>query len=248
MDLPRSFVIREGDLRILNPFDAGKLATLGRALKLRPGTSVLDLCSGKGELLCTWARDHGVVGTGVDISTSFTAAARGRAAELGVADRVRFAHGDAATFVPPEPVGLAACVGATWIGGGVPGTIEILARSLRPGGMLLVGEPYWRLDPPDRETVEGCHAETKEQFRDLPGLVGLFRECGWDLVEMVLADQHSWDRYAAAHWLNLRRWLDANPDDELAGELRQELTEDPLRHVRYQREYLGWGVFALIRR
>ncbi|MFU8852279.1 SAM-dependent methyltransferase [Micromonospora sp. SL1-18] len=248
LDLPRSFVIREGDLRILNPFDAGKLATLGRVIKLKPGTSVLDLCSGKGELLCTWARDHGVTGTGVDISTAFVAAARDRAAELGVADRVRFAHGDAAAFVPEEPVDLAACVGATWIGGGVPGTLEILERGLRPGGMVLVGEPYWRLDPPDEETVAGCQARSRDEFRDLPGLVRLFGECGWDLVEMVLADQDSWDRYAAAHWLNLRRWLDANPDHELAGELRRELTEDPLRYVRYQREYLGWGVFALLPR
>ncbi|WP_198940596.1 SAM-dependent methyltransferase [Micromonospora sp. CB01531] len=248
LDLPRSFVIREGDLRILNPFDAGKLATLGRAIKLAPGTSILDLCSGKGELLCTWARDHAVTGTGVDISTAFTAAARERAVELGVADRVRFLHGDAATFVPEAPVDVAACVGATWIGGGVPGTLEILRRSLRPGGMALVGEPYWRRDPPDAETVAGCHARSRDEFRDLPGLVRLFGECGWDLVEMVLADQDSWDRYAAAHWLNLRRWLDAHPDDELAGQLRQELTEDPLRHVRYQREYLGWGVFALLLR
>ncbi|MGY0003974.1 SAM-dependent methyltransferase [Micromonospora sp. I033] len=248
LDLPRSFTIREGDLRILNPFDDAKLATLGRAIRLRPGASILDLCSGKGELLCTWARDHGVTGTGVDLSSAFTAAARARAAELGVADRVRFVHGDATTHVPEQRVDLAACVGATWIGGGVPGTLEILERALRPGGMVLVGEPYWRLDPPDEETVAGCHARSREEFRDLPGLVGLFGECGWDLVEMVLADQDSWDRYAAAHWLNLRRWLDANPDDELAGELRRELTEDPLRHVRYQREYLGWGVFALLRR
>ncbi|MGC5022494.1 SAM-dependent methyltransferase [Micromonospora sp. DT47] len=248
MDLARSFVIREGDLRILNPFDAGKLATLGRAVKLRPGTSILDLCSGKGELLCTWARDHGIHGTGVDISTAFTAAARERATALGVADRVRFVHGEAATFVPDGPVDVAACVGATWIGGGVPGTIGILERSLRPGGMLLIGEPYWRLDPPDETTVRACHAESRDEFHDLPGLVRLFGDQGWDLVEMVLADQDSWDRYAAAHWLNLRRWLDANPGDDLAAELRQELTDDPLRHVRYQREYLGWGVFALLKR
>ncbi|BCJ62824.1 SAM-dependent methyltransferase [Micromonospora endophytica] len=248
MDLPRSFVIREGDLRILNPFDAGKLDTLGRALKLAPGTSILDLCSGKGELLCTWARDHGVFGTGVDISTAFTAAARQRAAELGVTDQVRFVHGDAASYVPDESVDVAACVGATWIGDGVPGTLEILARWLRPGGMALVGEPYWRIDPPDQATVEACHATSRDDFRDLPGLVGLFGELGWDVVEMVLADQDSWDRYSAAHWLNLRRWLDDNPQDPLAAELRQELTEDPLRHVRYRRDHLGWGVFALIRR
>jgi len=32
---------------------------------------------------------------------------------------------------------------------------------------------------------------------------------------MVLASQDSWDRYAAAQWLNIRRWLDANPGDVL---------------------------------
>ncbi|MFI2709256.1 SAM-dependent methyltransferase [Micromonospora sp. NPDC018662] len=248
MDLPRSFTIREGDLRVLNPIDEAKLATLGRVLKLPPGAELLDLCSGKGELLCTWARDHGVTGTGVDISTVFTAAARDRAAELGVADRLRFVHGDAAAYVPERPVDVAACVGATWIGDGVPGTLELLGRALRPGGLALVGEPYWRLDPPDAETVTGSQARSRDEFRDLPGLVRLFGECGWDLVEMVLADQDSWDRYAAAHWLNLRRWLDANPDDELAPELRRELTEDPLRYVRFQRDHLGWGVFALMRR
>jgi len=67
-------------------------------------------------------------------------------------------------------------------------------------------------------------------------------------VEMVLADQDSWDRYAAAHWLTIRRWLDANPDDELAPAFREELSTDPVAYVRYRREYLGWGVFALLKR
>jgi hypothetical protein len=78
--------------------------------------------------------------------------------------------------------------------------------------------------------------------------VAFFAEYGWDLVEMVLADEDSWDRYVAAQWLNTRTWLDANPDDELAGDMRAELDDAPLRHVLYQRPYLGWGVFALMRR
>ncbi len=52
----------------------------------------------------------------------------------------------------------------------------------------------------------------------------------------------------ADQWLNIRRWLDANPDDELADELRAELATEPVRHARYQREYLSWGVFALMDR
>ena len=25
-------------------------------------------------------------------------------------------------------------------------------------GMMLIGEPYWRREPPDQATVDGCHA------------------------------------------------------------------------------------------
>lgn len=248
MDLPRIFTIRESSHRVHNPITPGRLADLGRALHLAPGTRALDLASGSGEMLCTWARDHGVTGTGVDISTVFTERARARAAELGVADRVTFVHDDAAGFVADEPVDLAACVGATWIGGGVAGTVELLGESLRPGGLMLIGEPYWRREVPDQETAEACHAAGKDDFLELPELIGQFGALGYDVVEMVHADQDSWDRYRAAQWLNLRRWLDANPDDELAAEVRAELTNEPVRYTRYQREYLGWGVFALMGR
>jgi SAM-dependent methyltransferase len=167
---------------------------------------MLDLACGTGEMLCTWARDHRVSGLGVDISSVFIAAARARADELDVADRVTFAHGDASGYVADEPVGIASCVGATWIGGGVAGTVELLRRSITPDGMMLIGEPYWRREPPDQAAVEGCYGIGQDD------------------------------------------WLDANPHDELAGEMRAELDTAPARHVRYQREYLGWGVFVLMNR
>jgi SAM-dependent methyltransferase len=248
VDLPRHFTIRESSHQILNPFTAAKLATLGAAIGLRPDWTVLDLCCGKGELLATWARDHQITGVGVDISTVFLAEARDRAVELGVADRVDFRHGDASTYVAAEPVNIAACIGATWIGGGVAGTVALLERSLRPGGVMLIGEPFWRAEPPSQEAIAACHAETRDSFDTLPGLVAGFGDLGYDLVEMVLADEDSWDRYQAAQWLNLRTWLAAEPDDELAPELRAELTRGPLDYVRYQRPLLGWGVFALMKR
>ena len=248
MDIPRIFNITESTHRIHNPFTPGKLATLGAALRLESGDRVLDLGSGSGEMLCTWARDYGVIGTGIDMSQLFTEQAKLRAEKLGVADQVKFIHGDAAGYVSDEKVSVAACVGATWIGGGVAGTIDLLARSLHTGGIILIGEPYWRQLPPTEDVAKGCHANSISDFLMLPELLASFGQLGYDVVEMVLADQDGWDRYEAAKWLTMRRWLESNPDDELAKVVRVELASEPARYAAYTREYLGWGVFALMQR
>ena len=248
MDIPRIFNITESAHRIHNPFTPEKLATLGAALRLKTGTRVLDLGSGSGEMLCTWARDYGVIGTGVDMSQLFTEQAKLRAVELGVADQVKFIHGDAAGYVSADKAGVAACLGATWIAGGAIGTIELLAQSLRTGGIILIGEPYWRQLPPTKEVAKGCLAGSISDFLTLPELLASFGHHDYDVVEMVLADQDSWDRYEAAKWLTMRRWLEANPDDEFAQEVRAQLTSEPERYAVYTREHLGWGVFALMPR
>jgi SAM-dependent methyltransferase len=246
LDIPRIFNITESNHSIHNPFTPEKLATLGAALHMKMGTRVLDLGSGSGEMLCTWARDYGIIGTGIDLSQLFTEQAILRAEKLGVSDKVKFIHEDATGYISEEKVDVAACVGATWIGGGVVGTIKLLAQSLRPGGIILIGDPYWRQLPPTIDVARGCLAGAISDFQVLPELLASFRHLGFCVVEMVLADQDSWDRYEAAKWLTMHRWLEDYPDDELANDIRAQLISEPERYTAYTREYLGWGVFALM--
>ena len=248
MDIPRLFTITESAHRIHNPFTAEKLATLGAVLRLTPGTRILDLGSGAGEMLCTWARDYGITGVGVDMSRLFSEQAKRRARELGVTERVTFIHGDATGYVSEDKIDVAACVGATWIGGGVAGTIDLLAKSLCDGGMILIGEPYWLRVPPTEDVARGCCANAVSDFLTLPELLASFGDLGYDVVEMVLADREGWDRYEAAKWLTMRRWLEANPGDDFAEEVRARLTLEPTRYATYTRNSLGWGVFALMAR
>ena len=70
MDLPRPFVIRESTHRIHNALTPAKLARL-----LQPGQQLLDLACGSGEMLCTWARDHDVMGFGASRCRAAIAAA-----------------------------------------------------------------------------------------------------------------------------------------------------------------------------
>ncbi len=248
MDIPKIFTISESAHRIHNPFTAQKYATLGRVLRMPPGTRILDLGSGSGEMLCTWARDHGISGLGIEMSLLFSEQATLRSRELGVTEHVRFIHADATGYIAEEKFDIAACIGATWIGGGVAGTVQQLKQSLKPGGIMLIGEPYWRQIPATEKIAQACGATAMTDFLSLPELVSSFGLLGYDMVEMVLADQEGWDRYEAAKWLTMRRWLEANPDDEFAPEVTEQLRSSPERHVAFTREYIGWGVFALMQR
>ena len=244
MDVLRQHEIAEAGHRILNPFTDEKLELLGELCRWRRDQRLLDLGSGKGEMLCTWARRHGIQGLGVDLSEVFVSAARDRAAHLGVADRVRFEQAEASAFaVDQASFDAVACIGATWIGGGLAGTVDLMRPALAPGGLLLIGEPFWREEPPGE-----AHAALDlgpYTFTSLAGTLDRFEDAGLELVEMVLADEHSWDRYMAAQWWTVAAWLAEHPGHPDAAGMREYLDRSRRSYLAYGRRYLGWGVFVL---
>jgi len=239
----RHHEISEANHRILDPFTDEKLRLLGEACGVGSRTRILDLACGKGEMLCRWATWFGSGGIGVDLSHVFLAAARERSAELSVGRRVSFVQGDAAAYAAePGAFDIAACLGATWIGGGLAGTMALLRPAIRPGGLLVVGEPYFTDEPPAEALAAWGFAP--EDYTSLVGTAERLAACGLELVEMVLADQDSWDRYEAAHWATIATWLAANPDDPDHAEMRRILDADRDTYLRWGRRYLGWGVFV----
>jgi hypothetical protein len=233
--------IAEANHRILNPFTEDKLRLLGAVCRLRAGQRLLDLCCGKAEMICTWSRDHGISAVGVDISEVFLAAASGRAAELGVAERVRLVHADASAYRDPgAPYDIVSCIGATWIGGGFGGTIDLMRPMLGDGGLMLIGEPFWSEEPTREE--EDAYGE---EFTTLVGILDCAEERGAELVEMVAANHDSWDRYEAAKWWTVTRWLRENPNHPDRMGMRDFLETGRRAYLRFGRQKLGWAVFVL---
>lgn len=236
--------ISESRHRILNPFTAEKLQLLGRICAGREPIHLLDLCCGKGEMLCTWSVEYGISGVGVDISKVFLAAARQRADGLGVGDRITFVDQDAAAFATEsdEQFDMVSCIGATWIGDGLAGTLALMRPRVKMDGLVVVGEPYW-IDPlPPGLSVPGI---AEDDYVSLAGTLARFDAAGFDLIEMVLANADDWDRYVAAQWMTVAGWLAANPTDPDADSIREWIRDGQRNYLAVDRRYLGWGVFVL---
>lgn len=235
--------ISESNSRILNPLSESKVDELGRICRLSSGQRQLDLACGKGEMLCRFGLHHGVTGLGVDIYPPFVAAARARAAELGVDAAVIFHEGDASELGDiGEPFDIVSCIGATWIGGGLPGTLRLMQRFARPGAWLLVGEVFWAEEP--LATVR-AKQEASQTFASLAGTLDWIEAAGLELVEMVLASTDDWDRYQAQQWLTASDWLAAHPDDPDASEVRRMTDGWRRSYLADLRRCMGWGVFVL---
>lgn len=234
--------ISEANASILNPLSESKLLQLGDICRLSSGMTQLDLACGKGEMICRFADRHGISGNGIDIYPPFIEAARQRAAELGVSASVTFQVADAASESSGASYDLVSCIGATWIGGGLPGTLELMKPRLSPGGSILVGEVFWAAEPdPDLRREQ----EALQSFSDLAGTLERIEAAGLELAEMVLANQDDWDRYQSSQWLAAHEWIAANPDDPDVEEIGRMTAEFRRAYLSGLRSVMGWGVFVL---
>jgi hypothetical protein len=137
---------------------------------------------------------------------------------------------------------IVSCIGATWIGSGIQRTVDLMRPAVREPGLILIGEPYWLAEPPPA-AFEALKC-APDEFTTLWGTCERLAASGLELVEMVLADGDSWDRYVAAQWWTITHWLRAHPDDPEAPDMRTFIDEWRRSYLEYGRRYLGWGVFV----
>jgi SAM-dependent methyltransferase len=203
---------------------------------------VWEAACGKGELLIRLADRYRIAGVGVDLSPYELPVARERAAARVPAANLAFVEGDAAHHAPePASVDLAACLGASWIWGGHRGTLQALRTAVRPGGLVLVGEPYWKHEPqPEYLAATGLRGD---EFSTLEGNVGIGAEEGLTLLYAMPSTDADWDRYEMLCLRAAERHAASHPEDPDVPDLLGRARPEAAAYLRWGRETLGWAIY-----
>lgn len=172
--MPWYFAVIESEHELQNPTSPGKIRLLGERLRLTPESKVIDIASGRGGPAVLLAEAFGCHITCVEKAEEFDSVARRRVQELRLESLVESFRQDAREF----PLGenrfdAAMCLGATFVWDGLSGTLDALKPTVRSGGFVAVGEPYWRVWPlPETYDVD---ADWREEYVTLPTTVERFR-------------------------------------------------------------------------
>lgn len=230
-----------------NPVSDEVMEELLWALDLKPGMRVLDLACGVGELTLRMA-GRGATAVGVDISPGALERARSVHRETAPDMQVEFIEMDGKDYRPPEGVrfDVVALVGASWIWNGYKGTLAALHDLVRPGGLVLFGEPYWRVEDPPVEYLESEDL-THELFTDLAGLHEAAKQAGFRVLYQVASSGQDWDRYEMLQALSVDRWAQAYPDHPDRAEVLEIQDRATRAYLKWGRDTLGFSQFLLRR-
>jgi len=236
--VPWYYAVAERDHDLQNPTNPGKIRLLGDRLRLGPGSRVLDMACGKAGPALLLASSFGCRVIGVERAPEFAADARRRVAESGFDDLIEIVEGDAEAY-PFEPGAFdaALCLGASFVWDGLEGTLAALASAVRPGGHVVVGEPFWHMWP----LPEGIDDLGYLPLRET---VSRFEAARLALVTVIASSADDWDTYESLHWRALEEWLAANPEDPDAPMIRARYEHHRDEYLRFQRALLGWAIFA----
>lgn len=237
--IPRYFIVAERDHELQNPISEDKLRLLGERLRLGSDSRVLDIASGRGGPAVLLAHELGCSIEGIEVAPEFHAVAVERAEAGGVADRVSFRLENASQAELGEGWDVAMCLGASFVWGSLAGTLDALEPVVRPGGHVVVGEPFWRTLPLPED-----YEERDEPFTSLDGTVAILESGGLKVVTVIDSSYDDWDRYETLHWRAVEEWLAANPGDPAEPEVRSMHERGKRTYLRHGRDCLGWAIFV----
>lgn len=225
-----------------NPVSADVLNQWILDLPLTAASHILDVGCGRAELLLRIVERYACHAVGVDIAHSSIEAARSdalRRVPEGLLE-LKCEPFDAAEFTEGE-LDLAACIGSTHAVSNFEQALQDLSSLVRPGGLILLGEGYWKQEP-DPDYLAFLKAEphdlgTRESYSLLA------KDMGTEALKCHESTPDDWSEYEDTYADNIIRYIKANPDDPDADEMSQRIRMWREAYVKWGRDTMGFALY-----
>ena len=253
MDTWKFYDITHRDRVVCNPTSVAKLDDLIGSLDLGSEPRVLDVASGKGEFLVRVAErfggpaGRGFHGVAIDLSPYCIADLRSTAARRMPDADLEILEMDGADYHPTVGTfDLASCMGGSWVFGGHRETIRHLAQAVRPGGFVLVGQPFWNAEPvAEYLTWSGMK---RDDFGSHAWNVAAGEAEALVPLLALVSNGDEWDRYETLQWCAAARYADSHPEDPDVAELLARVERSRCEYLNWGRDTLGWGLYLFVGR
>jgi SAM-dependent methyltransferase len=244
LDRQRFSIIGHGDLPYWNPVSPDRLDRWLGGLSLPQSGRALDVGCGRGELPLRLVELHGCHAIGIDPIGPVIEEARREAIQRVPAGRIEFrAERFDAEDHAPGSFDLAACVGSTHAVSGLEQALRTLRELTRPGGILLIGEGYWKRNP--EAGYLAFLGSERDDLRTHAGNLSLASELGLEVLRSHEATEAEWSRYEDTYAGNIENFLSRSPDDPEADLMRERIRGWREAYLWWGRTTLGFGLYLL---
>jgi SAM-dependent methyltransferase len=232
-ELIKYFVELQRDKVIINPMLSDTALKIGRLLNLRPDNTVLDLACGKAGVSLSLVMAYKIRLMGVDVLPEFAREASMRAEATGLYDLATFISEDAKIFAEETNSQWDAVMmmGASFIWGGLLGALRVLPGLVKPGGTLVIGEPYFK---PDAANSPDMPFSGKEQTTQAISEIG-------EIVEVFDDGDEGWEAYYGPEEKIRKRLLEDHPDNHGL----KDMLDKHVENMEWEMKNLGWAAWVV---
>ena len=243
MDKWKFFDITHKNHVLCNPMSKEKFERFCSLLDLPRGSRVLDIACGKGEVLVRLSERYGISGVGVDISPFCIKDCKKKHLERSPNTNLEFVEMDGAEYKTEvgELFDVSMCLGASWVFEDHVGTLQALKRMTKAGGLIIVGEPFWLIEP-DKEYLHATEM-THDSFRPHEKNVTLGEELDLTCIYTLMSNKDDWDHYETLQWWAVDNYIRSHPDDPDNQEMLDRIKKAKHIYLKWGRDTISWGIY-----
>lgn len=237
-------------MKLNSPVSDLKVDKLLRLLDVKPESRVIDFGCGNGDFLLALYEKSGASCLGIDFDESLIAQGNEK---IGVpaTSRVELRQADAAATASSyegELFDLTVCMGSShaFADGHLAyeGAINSMQKLLKPNGMMLIGEGYWKRDP-DPEYLEML-GEPVGIYHSFEENIAVAESFGLKPVYAVESSLDEWDDFEWNFLLTAERAVLSSPADRNLKERLTEVRKWNTFYRKFGRSTMGYAHYVLM--